>query len=102
MNGDLEHQLRGALRPVSPSGNFSARVVAALPLVSRRRSSARWWAAAGLAASLLLAAGLQQRAVQQRELQSGQRARRQVIEALQVTNQKLDLALRAVIEESSS
>ena len=102
MNDDLENQLRAALRPESPSEDFAARVVGALPAVPHRRSNAKWWAAAGLAASLLLAAGLQQRAAQQRELESGQRARRQVIEALQVTNQKLDLALRAVTEESSS
>jgi hypothetical protein len=70
--------------------------------VRRARRLSGWWVTASLAASLLVAVGVVQhlRAVQERE--RGFEARREVIEALRVTNQKLDLAYRVVRSQSSA
>ena len=109
MSEDLDSRLKQALRPVPPSEKFSARllerVAAARPempsAVRRpRRSIANWWLSAGLAASLLLAVGIRHRADESQERLAGLAARRQVFEALRVTNQKLDLAYHTVLSES--
>jgi len=99
---DLEARLRSVLRPVSPSEEFSARLqerLAAAPR-ARRRSSAPLWVGAALAASLLLAVGVVHRAGEARERVAGLAARQQVLDALRVTNQKVDLAYLTVVSES--
>jgi hypothetical protein len=53
------------------------------------------WLAFGLAASVVLAAILAHE-WQARRLEQGREARRQLIEALRVTDEKLNLAYRAV------
>jgi hypothetical protein len=106
MSQDLESQLRAALRPVAPSKEFSQKLLA--NAAAPRRSAAQiyrrsaWWLGAAVAASLLLAIGVQQRMQDVRERESGLEARRQVLQALRVTSQKLDLAYEAVKSESSS
>jgi len=67
----------------------------------RRRTAPSWWVGAGLAAALLIGVGVQHHMRQQREIQAGLEARREVIEALRVTNQKFDLALQGVRDASS-
>jgi hypothetical protein len=61
-----------------------------------------WWLSAGLAAAVLVAVGAfqYQRAAHERE--AGLEARREVIEALRVTTQKLDLAYRTVRTQSNA
>jgi len=111
MSDDLETRLTRALRPVAPSEEFSARLLArvgaearlatpVLPL-RRRRPAAAWWWSAGLAASLLLAVGIRHRAAESQERRAGLEARQQVFAALALTNQKVDLAVRTVRAESS-
>jgi hypothetical protein len=113
MSEDIESRMRAALRPVPPSEDFSqkllARVTAEKPVPSKIRrfawSSPRpaaWWFTAGLAASVLLAVGVQQHLQQQRLRQSGLEARREVVEALRMTSQKLNLAYEAVKSQSKS
>jgi methylthioribose-1-phosphate isomerase len=113
MSEDFESRLRAALKPVAPSDDFTqdliARVTAAQGPQSaqralnrqRRGASAAWFAAAA-AASLLIAVGVQQHLRQQHDRAQGLEARRQVIEALRVTSQKLDLAYQAIKSQSSS
>jgi hypothetical protein len=110
MKRDLESELRAALRPVAPSADFTRRLIAEVDAKangaarpSHKRPAARslWWAS-GLAASLLIAWGVQQHVHAQRELAQGLEARRQVLQALQMTSQKLDLAYEAVKKQSSS
>ena len=113
MSEEFESRLRAALRPVAPSDDFTRDLIARItaeqtpqsakrPLNRQRRgASARWFAAAA-AASLLIAVGVQQHLRQQHDRAQGLEARRQVIEALRVTSQKLDLAYQAVKSESSS
>jgi hypothetical protein len=55
-----------------------------------------------MAASLLIAAGIQHHLQERRETERGLEARRQVIEALRVTSQKLNLAYEVIKSESSS
>jgi hypothetical protein len=110
MNDDLESQLRAALRPVEPPEDLHRRVLARLeaargqPRVARRfgvRHSA-WWLSAGLAASLLIAFGLHSRIQHDRETAAGLEARREVIQALRLTHEKLDLAYHAVKEQAAA
>jgi hypothetical protein len=111
MSKDIESQMRAALRPLAPSEEFSQKLVANVtsqspaPRKSRRvagRHPLAWWFGASLAASVLLAVGVQQHLQQQRLQQSGLEARREVLEALRVTSQKLDLAYEAVKSQSTS
>jgi len=113
MNQDIESGLRSALRPVAPSEEFSeqllARVAAHPParpksygLMPRSARPLAWWLATTLAACLVLAVGVQRHLEQQRLRQSGLEARREVLQALRVTSQKLNLAYEAVKSESTS
>jgi len=119
MKKDLESELRDALRPVAPSAEFTRRLIAQVeakaqakaqakatsaavtPAARRSRFQPLWWAS-GLAATLLIAFGVQQHVREQRELANGLEARREVLQALQMTSQKLDLAYEAVKNQSSS
>jgi hypothetical protein len=109
MKKDLESELRDALRPVAPSADFTRRLIAQVDAhasgtqPSNKRPAVRslWWTT-GLAASLVIALGVQQHVRAQRELAEGLEARRQVLQALQMTSQKLDLAYEAVKKQSSS
>lgn len=113
MSEDLESRLRAALRPVEPREDFTRNLIARVTAdpnaqSSRRRFGRRrfkrpaWWLTAGAAASLLIAVGIQHHLQERREREGGLEARRQVIEALRVTSQKLDLAYEAVRSQSSS
>ena len=103
--------MRAALRPVVPSEEFSQNLIARVvdqPQRSKARFVARglhplaWWLTASLAASVVLAVGVQQHLEQQRLQQSGLEARREVLEALRMTSQKLNLAYEAVKSQSTS
>jgi hypothetical protein len=112
MSNDIESQMRDALRPVAPSEEFSQRLLADVtrefPATRKpRRAAARLhplarWFSASLATSVVLAVGVHQHLQQQRLQQSGLEARREVMEALRVTSQKLNLAYEAVKSESTS
>jgi len=105
MSNDLESRLRAALRPVAASAELEKKLIArvvdqqqyARPIQRRAR-----WLAAAAAASLLIAAGVQLRVQEQRERENGLEARRQVVEALHMTSQKLDLAYETVKSQSTS
>lgn len=122
MTDELENQLRRALRPVDAPEGFTERLMSRLPrpqaakppvVVSvpiPTRSKPRNFALpAALAASLLAAVMLGQHMAyeletgrQQRELAEGQAASRELMEALRVTSQKLDMAYQAVNSPSGS
>jgi hypothetical protein len=110
MKKDLESRMREALRPVAPGDEFTRRLMArmgakvgAAPMVRSVPPTVRplWWLG-GIAASLLIAIGVPQHLRAQREIADGLEARRQVLQALAVTSQKLDLAYEAVKSQSSS
>lgn len=100
MSEDLESRLRAALRPVAPSDAFSEELVANVNGRRRRSFAPAGWLSAGIAASLLLAVGMLHHIQEQRERERGLEARREVIEALRVTSQKLHLAYEAVENQS--
>jgi hypothetical protein len=102
MSEDLDARLREALRPVEPSAGFADRVLAQVRVAQYRQSRRRWRIPASLAASILLGLGVYLRVQQQRETAAGREARRQVIEALRLTDQKIDLAYQAVKETSGT
>jgi negative regulator of sigma E activity len=112
MSKDLDESLRSALRPVDPGEAFTRNVMAAIaqespPGTSLRLQSARLdsapakprtafrWASAALVISLGLAVVIGHQWQAQRE-ERGLQARRQLIQALQLTGEKLDVAYRAV------
>jgi len=100
-NEELERRLRAALQTVDPGEGFAPRLLARMaaePAQSARPARAgavASWLAFGLAASVVLAVLLAHE-WQVRRLEQGREARRQLIEALRVTDQKLNLAYRAV------
>jgi len=104
MSNELNERLRAALRPVDPGEAFTQRVLARIAsepprasLPAHRAARAlelRWMSGALLA---IVAAGLlAAHQWQAQHTQQGQEARRQVMEALRVTSEKLDLAYRVV------
>jgi hypothetical protein len=113
MRQDLESQLRAALRPIAPGAAVEKKLIAAitekpaLALETGRfggrhdHSRARWLSLAA-AACLLIALGMQHRLHQRRERENGLEARREVVEALRMTSQKLELAYEIVKSQSAS
>ena len=115
MNEEFENRLRRALRPVDAPAGFAERVMRALPaqpvtanvvpLAIVRKPSApmsawrRFSTPAALAASLLVAVFTGQHVAAlkaEREQQAGLAASRELMQALRLTSQKLDLAYEAV------
>ena len=106
MSDEIETQLKNALRPVAPREQFTAQLLSQMTLgrpaqakihrLNRVRRPLAWWLSASIAASLVLGVGVHQYLEQRRMQQSGLEARREVLEALRVTSQKLDLAYEAV------
>jgi hypothetical protein len=98
---ELERRLRSALGAVDPGEGFVPRVlarIAAEPAPAARPARAgavASWLGLGLAASVVLAV-LVAHEWQVRRLEQGREARRQLIEALRVTDEKLNLAYRVV------
>jgi hypothetical protein len=101
MNEDLESKLRAALRPLPADENFARRFAARVS-ARRRFSPPAWWIPVGLAASVMIAIGVQRQVQQSHERADGLEARREVVEALRVTSQKLNLAYEVVKSQSSS
>jgi anti-sigma-K factor RskA len=99
MNSDLGKKLREALRPVDPEEGFADRVmgrVGRAPQLPRRRWHRKpLWISVALAASAVLAViGIHEwQAHRERE---GLEARAQLLDALRVTGEKLDIAYRTV------
>jgi hypothetical protein len=108
--GNFEGELRRALRPVDAPDGFTERLMSALPAdakpvpVRATRIAPRAWShrfamPAALAASLLLAVLLGQQVSVENERRAEQRGREaslELMQALRVTSQKLDLVYEAV------
>jgi hypothetical protein len=98
MNDDFENHLRSALRPVDPGGAFTDRVMAQLAPGSQSCATssaprpAFRWLSAGLVVSMALGVCVTwQYQVKRAE---GLEARRQLIQALRLTDQKLNSVYR--------
>ena len=101
MSKDFEQQLREALRPVDPDEGFEQRVMASIARESKGPGpKVTRWVPLALAASTAFAAVLGTLQWQQHREEQGLEARRQLLEALQVTGEKLDVAYQAVNRES--
>jgi len=109
MTEDFETELKRRLRPVDAPEGFAERVMRALPAeanpvvvalpVPRRSWSRQFGMPAALAASLLAAVLLGQYSAEQRDLRAekeGLEASRELMQALRLTSEKLDLAYQAV------
>jgi hypothetical protein len=115
MTDEIENELRRLMRPVEAPEGLTERIMAALPpraavatvtpIESARAAKPprNYWMPGALAASLLgavllgtFAAKKNDQQLAQREEAAGLEARRELMEALRVTSQKLDLAYEAV------
>jgi hypothetical protein len=102
MSKDLDESLRSALRPVDPGEQFTRNVMAAVAQDPSRSQSAPAkprtafrWASAALVVSLMVAVVTAHQWPVRRQ-ERGLQARRQLIQALQLTGEKLDLAYQVV------
>jgi cell division protein FtsB len=101
MSTDFERQLREALRPVDPADGFDERVMARIAGERQRvRARTTRWVSLALAASVAFAAILGTHQWQVHRERQGLEAREQLLEALRVTGEKLDLAYQAVNREA--
>ena len=106
MSDRIEAELRRALRATDPGDEFTRSVMARVPAHPAQASNAvssgvlRWLPAA-LAASLLVAI-IVKHEVREPSLAEGQLAREQLLEALRVTSQKLDIAYQVVHNQSDA
>ena len=106
MTDDIDKHLRSALRTVDPPEGFADRVLARLdadsetsrvvPLRPRLMLRRYWYSGAALAASVVFAVMAIDRLEGERREREGLEARRQLLEALRVTSEKLDIAYQAV------
>ena len=99
MSLDLEDQLRKALKSVDPAEGFADRVIrriAAEPARPGRWERRRllWWPVAIAASAVLTLIVVHD--WQARREQQGLEARQQLIDALRLTEEKLDIAYRGV------
>ena len=103
---DLEQALRRSLTPADPGEVFTQRVLARLPAqgrpraVPRARARRAVWMSAALAASLVLAVTLRHQSLERREVAQGLYAKQQLLVALRITNEQLDLAHRSLEDRS--
>jgi uncharacterized protein HemX len=105
MSNDLDDDLRAALRPVDPGERFTQSVLARVAAESTRstrgprsHTTTLRWASVALAISLVMGI-LVTHQWQVRRTQRGLEARQELIQALQLTGEKLDLAYRVVNDE---
>jgi hypothetical protein len=110
MSNELNERLRAALRPVDPGESFTQSVLARIasepprmPVCAHRE--VRMLELRRLSGALLaiVATGfLVAQLWRAHHAQQGQEARQQVMEALRVTSEKLDLAYRVVKDKEHS
>lgn len=106
MSDRIETELRRALRATDPGDEFTRSVMARVHAQPSQTSNAvgspvlRWLPAA-LAASLLVAIIVKHEA-REPALAEGELARKQLLEALRVTSQKLDIAYQVVHNQSDA
>ena len=108
---DVEDKLRRALRPIDPPEGFAERVMRALPAreppapvvvlatvprTPRISAWRRFSAPVTLAASLVVAVLVGKQIAIEHEKREGLAASRELMQALRVTSQKLDVAYQAV------
>ena len=105
MSDDLEDSLRAALRPVDPGERFTASVMARIADESthtlrapRPYDTTLRWTSVALVVSLVMGI-LVARELRMRHTQRGLQARAELLQALKLTGEKLDIAYRVVNDE---
>lgn len=108
MNDFLERELREALRSKDPGEDFTRKVMAHIDSQAKQPRTpkhsvaprALQWLPAAMAASLLMAIVIKHEPAEPPSAQQGLHAREQLLHALRVTSEKLDLAYQVVHDES--
>jgi len=98
MSGDLEDDLRRALRPVEPNPKFTNKLLATV--AADRRATVRtgqpWLRPAAIAAGIVLAFGLSWGAYQHQLRERSLQAHAELLKALAITSRSLDQVYQAV------
>jgi|HubBroStandDraft_1064217.scaffolds.fasta_scaffold618552_2 hypothetical protein len=103
MSGDLEQDLRQALRPVELRPAFANKLLAAV-LAERRASSVpkrSWLRPSAAAASVVLAISLSWGAYQHQQHERASQAHAELLKALAITDRSLDRAYQALQSRSA-
>ncbi len=110
MSNELNDRLRAALRPVDPGESFTQGVLARIASEPPREPAPahravrmrelRWMS--GVLLAVVATGFLVAHQWRAQHAQQGREARRQVMEALRVTSEKLDLAYRIVKDKEHS
>ncbi len=99
----FEDHLRHALRREDPPEGFEARVLARVQRAPRRSPARPWLMAASLLALLLPMGWMYHRQTERRrEAAEAERAQAELLLALQITSQKLNLALHRIQSPSET
>ena len=113
MSDEFEEALRRALRPKDPGEDFTGKVVSRLDagerapapvsrLESRRLAAPhRWWVPLALAASVIAGVGLFQLRQHAVDAQRASQARAQLLQALSIASDNVNLVRAAVAREES-
>jgi hypothetical protein len=98
VSGDLENDLRRALRPVGPSPEFTNALLARVAADCRENTRARqpWLRVAAVAAGIMLAFGLSWGAYQRQLRERSLQAHAELLKALAITGRSLDQVYQAV------
>jgi hypothetical protein len=103
MKDELESRLNSALREVTPPAELTERIMVRLEARRRgARSLLPWAAAAGLISATIAVGLVVRHQAGEKDAAAGLAARQEVLKALRVTDQKLDLAYQAVHLEQSA
>lgn len=89
---NLEHDLRRALRRESPAPGFAGRVLDRIERGDAPRRPAWWRAAAASVALVAMLGGYVGHQVAEHRRAEGEQAREQVLQALQIANEKVRIA----------
>ena len=113
MSNEFEDALRRALRPKNPGDDFTAKVVSRLeagerlpalvsPLEPRRLAATRTrWLSVALAASVIAGLGLFHLRQQALDAQRARQARAQLLQALSIASDNVNLVRATVAREES-
>lgn len=93
---NLENDLKRALRPESPAPGFAGRVLDRIERERAPQTPAWWRAAAASVALVAVLGGFVAHQVSEQRRAEGELAREQVLQALQIANEKVRIAQQEV------
>ena len=100
LDDELKSGLESVLKRREPPPGFAERVMSRVPVASHRRWAQSWMAAAAAALIAVLGAGTYEYQRSERTRQEGERAKAQLVFALEVASEKLQHTRAKVLKNS--